>query len=120
MIRTVLDPVMVSKLTSSPNVQINSSLKGLTRRELQVLSHMAHMAHMAQANSNRSIAEALYIQSRTVEHHISSILAKLGFNANGELHGRVHAVLTYLDATGQLPLKRHDPASQESEQALAS
>ena len=88
--RTVLDPVMVSKLTSSPNVQINSSLKGLTSRELQVLSHMA------QANSNRSIAEALYIQPRTVEHHISSILAKLGFNANGELHGRVHAVLTYL------------------------
>jgi len=39
--RTVLDPVMVSKLTSSPNVQINSSLKGLTSRELQVLSHMA-------------------------------------------------------------------------------
>jgi DNA-binding NarL/FixJ family response regulator len=112
--RTVLDPVMVSKLTSSPNVQINSSLKGLTSRELQVLSHMA------QANSNRSIAEALYIQPRTVEHHISSILAKLGFNANGELHGRVHAVLTYLDATGQLPLKRHDPASQESEQALAA
>ncbi|HIE69978.1 MAG TPA: hypothetical protein EYP98_07265, partial [Planctomycetes bacterium] len=45
---------------------------------------------------------------------------KLGFNANSELHGRVHAVLTYLDATGQLPLKRHDPASQESEQALAA
>ena len=113
--RTVLDPVMVSKLTSSPNVQINSSLKGLTSRELQVLSHMAQAN-----NSNRSIAEALYIQPRTVEHHISSILAKLGFNANGELHGRVHAVLTYLNATGQLPLKRHDPASQESEQALAA
>jgi hypothetical protein len=55
-----------------------------------------------------------------VEHHISSSIAKLGFNANSELHGRVHAVLTYLDATGQLPLKRHDPASQESEQALAA
>lgn len=75
---------------------------------------------MAQANSNRSIAEALYIQPRTVEHHISSILAKIGFNANGELHGRVHAVLTYLDATGQLPIKSHDPAIQDSEQALAA
>lgn len=112
--RTVLDPIMVSKLTSSPNVQINSSLKGLTSRELQVLSHMA------QANSNRSIAEALYIQPRTVEHHISSILAKLGFNANGELHGRVHAVLTYLDATGQLPLQHHEPASQVDAHALAA
>jgi hypothetical protein len=55
-----------------------------------------------------------------VEHHISSILAKIGFNANGELHGRVHAVLTYLDATGQLPIKSHDPAIQDSEQALAA
>lgn len=112
--RTVLDPVMVSKLTSAPNVQVNSSLKGLTSRELQVLSLMA------KANSNRSIAEALYIQPRTVEHHISSILAKLGFNANGELHGRVHAVLTYLDSTGQLPLQRHQLASITGEQAIAA
>jgi signal transduction histidine kinase len=39
---------------------------------------------------------------------------------NGELHGRVHAVLTYLDATGQLPLKSHDPETQGSEQAMAA
>ena len=100
--RTVLDPAMVSKLTTSTNVRMGSELKGLTNRELQVL------ALMAKAHSNRSIAEILYIQPRTVEHHISSILSKLGFNADGEYHGRVHAVLTYLDATGQLPLKSHD------------
>ena len=62
---------------------------------------------MAKAHSNRAIAEILYIQPKTVEHHISSIQAKLGFNADGESHGRVHAVLTYLDATGQLPLQAH-------------
>ncbi len=100
--RTVLDPAMVSKLTTSTNVRMGSELKGLTNRELQVL------ALMAKAHSNRSIAEILFIQPRTVEHHISSILSKLGFNADGEYHGRVHAVLTYLDATGQLPLKSPD------------
>lgn len=100
--RTVLDPAMVSKLTTTTNVRLGSELKGLTNRELQVL------ALMAKANSNRAIAETLFIQPRTVEHHISSILAKLGFNADGEYHGRVHAVLTYLDATGQLPLESHN------------
>jgi DNA-binding NarL/FixJ family response regulator len=100
--RTVLDPAMVSKLTTSTNVRVGSELKGLTNRELQVL------ALMSKAHSNRAIAEILFIQPRTVEHHISSILAKLGFNADGEYHGRVHAVLTYLDATGQLPLAAHE------------
>jgi len=67
--RTVLDPAMVSKLTTSTNVRVGSELKGLTNRELQVI------ALMAKAHSNRAIAEILYIQPRTVEHHISSILA---------------------------------------------
>jgi DNA-binding NarL/FixJ family response regulator len=100
--RTVLDPTMVTKLTTNQNVRVGSRLKGLTNRELQVL------ALMARAHSNKAVAEILYIQPRTVEHHISSILAKLGFNSDGESHGRVHAVLTYLDATGQLPLKQPD------------
>ncbi|MBI2964864.1 MAG: response regulator transcription factor [Chloroflexi bacterium] len=100
--RTVLDPTMVTKLTTNQNVRVGSRLKGLTNRELQVL------ALMAKAHSNKAVAEILYIQPRTVEHHISSILAKLGFNSDGESHGRVHAVLTYLDATGQLPLKSSD------------
>lgn len=100
--RTVLDPTMVTKLTTNQNVKVGSRLKGLTNRELQVL------ALMARAHSNKAVADILYIQPRTVEHHISSILAKLGFNSDGDTHGRVHAVLTYLDATGQLPLKQHE------------
>lgn len=114
--RTVLDPTMVSKLTTNQNVRVGSRLKGLTNRELQVL------ALMAKAHSNKAVAEILYIQPRTVEHHISSILAKLGFNSDGESHGRVHAVLTYLDATGQLPLKQTDmmePADRPAGAAAA-
>ena len=97
--RTVLDPSMVSKLTTAGVAKVGGSLSVLSRREVQVLSLMA------EAYSNRAIAQALFIQPRTVEHHISSILAKLGFTASGDRHGRVHAVLTYLDSTGLLPLR---------------
>jgi DNA-binding NarL/FixJ family response regulator len=97
--RTVLDPAMVSKLTSDEAVRVSGALKSLSPRELQVLGLMSR------AHSNRSIAEALYIQPRTVEHHISSILAKLGFNSDGDRHGRVFAILTYLEATGQIPAR---------------
>lgn len=96
--RTVLDPAMVSKLTSDDGVRLSGALKNLSPRELQVLGLMA------KAHSNRAIAEALFIQPRTVEHHISSVLAKLGFNSNGERHGRVFAILTYLESTGALPM----------------
>jgi DNA-binding NarL/FixJ family response regulator len=96
--RTVLDPAMVTKLTADDSVRVSGALKTLSPRELQVLGLMAR------AHSNRSIAETLYIQPRTVEHHISSILAKLGFNGSSDRHGRVFAILTYLEATGQLPM----------------
>lgn len=100
--RTVLDPSMVSKLTDGSSARVNGSLRTLSPREVQVL------ALMAEAYSNRAIAQALFIQPRTVEHHISSILSKLGFNASGDRHGRVHAVLTYLSAAGFLPRRQEN------------
>jgi DNA-binding CsgD family transcriptional regulator len=45
---------------------------GLTRREQEVL------AHVAQGATNPGIALALHLSERTVAHHVSSILAKLG------------------------------------------
>ncbi len=100
--RTVLDPSMVSILTTNGGVKVGGPLRPLSPREVQVL------ALIAKAYSNRAIAQTLFIQPRTVEHHISSILGKLGFNGGGERHGRVHAVLTYLEATGQLPSQIED------------
>jgi len=101
--RTVLDPSMVSKLTTDRVAKVGGSLRALSPREAQVLGLMA------KAYGNRAIAGELFIQTRTVEHHISSILAKLGFNASGGRHGRVHAVLTYLGAIGQLPVNTDAP-----------
>ena len=104
--RTVLDPAMVSKLTSDESVRFSGALKTLSQRELQVLSLMA------KAYSNKAIAENLYIQPRTVEHHISSVLAKLGFNSASDRHGRVFAILTFLEATGQLPISEVESNGQ--------
>jgi excisionase family DNA binding protein len=47
---------------------------GLTRRELEVLGLVTRYA------TDREIAEALSISPRTVEHHVSHILAKLGLS----------------------------------------
>ena len=93
--RTVIDPIMVEKLTHQKGKLVPSALKDLTRRELEVL------ALMAQACTNSTIAGILYIQPRTVEHHISSILSKLGIQSEQRQHARVQAVLAYLKASGQ-------------------
>ena len=98
--RTVLDPIMVEKLTSQKGISENSPLKDLTRRELEVLSLMA------KACTNGTIASILYIQPRTVEHHINSIFSKLSIAPENGQHARVQAVLAYLKATGQA---RQDP-----------
>jgi DNA-binding NarL/FixJ family response regulator len=45
---------------------------GLTRREREVLDQLATGA------TNTAIAAALHLSERTVAHHVSAILAKLG------------------------------------------
>jgi ATP/maltotriose-dependent transcriptional regulator MalT len=48
---------------------------GLTSRELEVL------ALVATGRTNRAIGEALFISERTVDRHVSNILAKLGLSS---------------------------------------
>jgi DNA-binding CsgD family transcriptional regulator len=50
----------------------------LTARELDVLRFLSDGAR------NATIAERLFLSSRTVEHHVSSILGKLGVRNRGE------------------------------------
>jgi serine/threonine-protein kinase len=51
---------------------------------------------MAEGLSNQAIRERLFLSSKTVETHVSSILTKLNLRPAANDHRRVLAVLTYL------------------------
>jgi len=72
-------------------------LKQLTARELEILSLLS------QGYTNAAIAEALFIDIKTVEHHLNSTYSKLkadpGYNNR---HLRVSAAKLYLETMGDL------------------
>lgn len=62
-------------------VRTSTTLRGdgrLTTREASVLDLLGH------GLSNRQIADRLFISHKTVEHHVSNILAKLGLRGRAE------------------------------------
>jgi DNA-binding NarL/FixJ family response regulator len=85
--RSALDPEVVARV-----LRRGAPIQRLSPRELEVL------AAMAEGKSNRGIAEALVITQAMVEKHVTSIFHKLGLDAAGTEHRRVHAVLAYLGA----------------------
>jgi DNA-binding NarL/FixJ family response regulator len=86
---SALDPEVVSMLLSP--LRATDQLAALTPREREVL------ALMAEGRTNLGIARRLWLTERTVETHITSILAKLGLGGGDEDHRRVLAVLAFLN-----------------------
>ncbi len=86
---TVLDPAVVSTLLG--RTATRDRLAPLTDREREVLSLVA------QGRSNSAIAEALFLNNKTVERHITNILTKLALPQTTEDHRRVLMVLVWLD-----------------------
>jgi DNA-binding NarL/FixJ family response regulator len=82
---SALDPEVVGRLLGRPD-----RLESLTPREKEVL------ALMAEGCTNVGISRRLWLNERTVETHVGSIMAKLGLISNAEDHRRVLAVLAYL------------------------
>src|SRR3954451_15836358 len=87
---SVVDPVLVQELVAAHRP--DDPLAELTPREREVLSLMA------EGRSNAGIASLLWVTEGTVEKHVHSILSKLDLQETAELHRRVLAVITFLDA----------------------
>jgi DNA-binding NarL/FixJ family response regulator len=84
---SALDPEVVAGLITPRR---NDPLSALTAREREVL------ALIAEGRTNIGIARRLWLTDRTVETHVSSIMAKLGLADSEEDHRRVLAVLAWL------------------------
>ncbi len=61
-----------SRAPRGPQRATLANVAGLTRREQEVL------VHVASGETNPQIARALHLSERTVAHHVSAILSKLG------------------------------------------
>jgi DNA-binding NarL/FixJ family response regulator len=61
-----------------PRASTRDNPGGLTERELEVLSLVA------QGLRNNEIAAQLYLSEKTVAHHVSAILRKLGVSTRGQ------------------------------------
>jgi DNA-binding NarL/FixJ family response regulator len=85
---SVIDPEVVARLMGRPRA--HSPLDELTRREREILGLMA------EGRSNQGIADAVGLELKTVEGHVSQIFWKLGLEPASSTHRRVQAVLTWL------------------------
>ena len=87
---SVVDPALIQELVASRDV--DDALEDVTRREREVL------ALMAEGYSNAGIRRRLWITESTVEKHVHSIMMKLRLPETDDVHRRVLAAITFLDA----------------------
>ncbi|WP_051809629.1 helix-turn-helix transcriptional regulator [Actinoplanes subtropicus] len=86
----------VRRLPRGPRPATERHPARLTRREAEVL------AHVQQGESNAEIATRLHLSERTVHHHVSAILRKLGVTRRGQ--AIVEATQRGLVPPGQPPV----------------
>jgi DNA-binding NarL/FixJ family response regulator len=87
---TAMDPQVVSQLVGKRRK--DDPIDELSPREREVLELMA------EGRSNAGICAKLFLSSKTVETHVSSIFNKLRLTQAPDDHRRVLAVLAYLRA----------------------
>ena len=77
-LRTALTAAGVSGVPRGPTRATRENPFGLTPRQMDVLRHMA------ESMTNAEIADRLFVSNRTVDHHVSAILGKLGARTRAE------------------------------------
>ena len=76
-----LASVGIKGIKTGPRAAARSNRFGLTPREVQIA------VQLAAGRSNQEIAQALSRSERTVEHHVATVLAKLGARKRGDVAG---------------------------------
>jgi len=91
----VMDPALSNLLSSDK--EKSPATQGLTAREMEILNLIAR------GFTNTAISEQLFIDVKTVRHHINNIYSKLQtMDKFDNKHPRVNATNLYLRLTGQL------------------
>lgn len=87
----------IRDLKRRPRASTRANPAGLTSREVEVLRLVA------EGLRNAEIAERLFVSPKTVDHHVSALLAKLGARSRSEAAGKAAEILAEL--ASQRPVK---------------
>ena len=77
-LRSELAEAGVNNVPRGPTRATRDNPFGLTARQLEVLRHLSD------GMTNAEIADRLFVSSRTVDHHVSAILGKLGAGSRSD------------------------------------
>jgi DNA-binding NarL/FixJ family response regulator len=72
LVRRTMRDLGIRSISAGARTATQAHPRGLTAREQEILQLLAH------GHSNEEISARLFISVRTVEHHVSAILGKLG------------------------------------------
>jgi DNA-binding CsgD family transcriptional regulator/tetratricopeptide (TPR) repeat protein len=86
LVRRRLRELGVARLPRGPSPRTRENPAGLTDREVQILKLVG------QGLSNAEIGVRLVVSTRTVDHHVSAVLRKLGASTRREAAGRISSL----------------------------